>query len=32
VWTFGDHEHMKTISSVQMLDVPGDVLKGEVLH
>jgi outer membrane protein assembly factor BamB len=32
VWTFQDHATMKTVSSVQVLDVPGDPLKGEVLH
>ena len=32
VWTFADHETMKTISSVQLLDVPGDVTKGEIAH
>jgi hypothetical protein len=32
VWTFADHQTMKTISSVQLLDVPGDVVKGEILH
>jgi hypothetical protein len=32
VWTFADHKTMKTISSVVLLDVPGDPLKGEVLH
>ena len=32
VWTFQDHENMKTVSSVQMLDVPGDPVKGEVWH
>ncbi len=32
VWTFQDHVTMKTISSVQILDVPGDPLKGEFLH
>lgn len=32
VWTFQDHKTMKTISSVQVLDVPGDAIKGEVLH
>ena len=31
-WTFADHQTMKTISSVQRLDVPGDVAKGEILH
>lgn len=32
VWTFADHQTMKTISSVQLLDVPGDCTKGEILH
>ncbi|MCX7046619.1 MAG: aryl-sulfate sulfotransferase [Candidatus Sumerlaeota bacterium] len=32
VWAFFDHKTMKTISSIQMLDVPGDVTKGEVWH
>ncbi|MBX7259411.1 MAG: arylsulfotransferase family protein [Candidatus Hydrogenedentes bacterium] len=32
VWTFQDDKTMKTISSIQVLDVPGDPLKGEVLH
>ncbi len=32
VWTFQDHATMKTVSSVQVLDVPGDPLQGEVLH
>ena len=32
VWTFADHKAMKTITSVQLLDVPGDVTKGEILH
>lgn len=32
VWTFQDHQTMRTISSVQILDVPGDPTKGEVLH
>ncbi|MCF7731178.1 MAG: hypothetical protein K9N23_05805 [Akkermansiaceae bacterium] len=32
VWTFADHQTMKTISSVQLLDVPGDVTKGEIFH
>jgi hypothetical protein len=30
VWTFADHKTMKTISTVQLLDVAGDPLKGEV--
>ena len=32
VWTFADHQTMKTVSSIQLLDVPGDVLRGEVFH
>jgi len=32
VWTFADHARFRTISSVQALDVPGDPVKGEVLH
>ena len=32
VWTFADHQTMQTISSVQILDVPGDALAGTVLH
>ena len=32
VWTFQDHETMKTIASVQILDVPGNPIKGEVHH
>ena len=32
VWTFADHQAFKTISSVQLLDVPGDVTKGEIAH
>ena len=31
-WTFADHETMKTISSVLLLDVPGDPTKGEICH
>ena len=32
VWTFADHELMKTVASVQLLDVKGDVTKGEIVH
>ena len=32
VWTFADHVAMKTISSVVLLDVPGNPLRGEILH
>ena len=32
VWTFADHKSMKTVSSLQILDVTGDKTKGEVWH
>jgi hypothetical protein len=32
VWTFADHKTMKTIASIQLLDIPGDVTKGEIVH
>jgi hypothetical protein len=32
VWTFFDHQTLSTVSSVQLLDVPGDATKGEVWH
>jgi hypothetical protein len=32
VWTFSDHQTMKTISSVQLLDVPVDAPGGRILH
>ena len=32
VWSYANHEKMRTISSVQLLDVPGDVTRGEILH
>jgi hypothetical protein len=32
VWSFADHKAMKTISSVQLLDVPGDPREGRILH
>jgi Arylsulfotransferase (ASST) len=32
VWTFSDHDNMKTISSIQVMDVSGDVTKGEIQH
>ncbi len=32
VWTFNDHKTMKTISNIQLLDVPGDAVKGEIIH
>ena len=30
IWQSGDHAHFKTINQIQLLDVPGDVTKGEV--
>lgn len=32
VWTFADHAAFRTVSSVVLLDVPGDCTKGEILH
>ncbi len=32
VWQFDDHAHFKTINQIQILDVPGDVTKGEILR
>ena len=32
VWTFADHQNLRTISSVQLLDVPGDATRGEIWH
>jgi hypothetical protein len=32
VWTFFDHKTMRTASSVQRLDIPGDATKGEIWH
>jgi hypothetical protein len=32
LWTFADHKTMKTISSLQLLDVPGDATRGAILH
>jgi len=32
VWTFSDFKSIRTISSIQLLDVPGDVTKGEIYH
>jgi len=32
VWTFADHQTMRTIASLQLLDIPGDVTKGEIAH
>jgi hypothetical protein len=32
VWTYANHKDMKTISTIQVLEVGGDALKGEVQH
>jgi hypothetical protein len=32
VWQFADHEHFKTINQIQLLDVPGDPAKDEILR
>ncbi len=32
VWTFFDHQMMKTISTIQLMDVPGDSTHGEIWH
>ena len=32
VWKVDDYEHLRTISNVQLLDVPGDVTQGEALR
>jgi hypothetical protein len=32
VWQWEDHEHFKTINQIQLLDVPGDPVKGELLR
>jgi hypothetical protein len=32
VWTYANHADFRTISSIQLLDVPGDVTRGEILH
>lgn len=32
VWTFADHKTMRTVSSLQLLDVPGDATRGGILH
>jgi len=32
VWTFADHTALRTVSSIQLLDIPGDCTRGEILH
>ena len=32
VWSYADHAALRTISSIVLLDEPGDCTKGEILH
>lgn len=32
VWQFADHTQFKSINQIQLLDVPGDVTKGEIIR
>ena len=32
VWEFADHAHFKTINQIQLLDIPGDATKGEIIR
>jgi hypothetical protein len=32
VWEFTDHAHFNSVNQIQVLDVPGDVTKGEILR
>ena len=32
VWTFADHATMRTVSSIQLLDVAGDATRGDIWH
>jgi len=32
VWEFTDHQNFKSINQIQLLDVKGDVIKGEILR
>lgn len=32
VWQFNDPVHFKTVNQIQLLDVPGDVTRGEILR
>lgn len=32
VWTYANHAEQKTASSIQLLDIPGDATRGEILH
>ena len=32
VWEFRDETHIQTINQIQLLDLPGDVTRGEILR
>jgi hypothetical protein len=32
VWIYANHRDLRTVSSIQLLDVPGDVTRGEIWH
>ena len=32
VWEFADHKQFKVVNQIQLLDIPGDVTKGEILR
>lgn len=32
VWEFADHHHFTTINQIQVLDIPGDVRRGEIIR
>jgi hypothetical protein len=32
VWSFADHARFKTVNQIQVLDLPGDVTRGEILR
>ena len=32
VWQFADHKQFKVVNQIQLLDVPGDVTRGEILR
>lgn len=32
VWEFADHEHFVTINQIQVLDIPGDATRGEIVR
>jgi hypothetical protein len=32
VWEFADHTHFRSVNQIQVLDVPGDVTRGEIVR